>query len=29
MAFLEKVIKPEIGVFTNLGDAHQENFRKS
>lgn len=27
MTFLEKVIKPEIGIFTNLGDAHQENFR--
>ena len=27
MIFLEKIIKPEIGIFTNLGDAHQENFR--
>lgn len=23
---LEKIIKPQIGVFTNLGDAHSENF---
>ncbi len=23
---LEKIIRPEIGIFTNLGDAHQENF---
>jgi alanine racemase len=26
MINLEKVIRPTIGVFTNLGDAHQENF---
>ncbi len=26
MAKLEKMISPEIGVFTNIGDAHQENF---
>ena len=23
---LEKLIKPNIGIFTNIGDAHQENF---
>lgn len=27
MAHLATVIRPEIGVFTNIGDAHQENFR--
>lgn len=26
MQFLEPIIKPQIGVFTNLGAAHQENF---
>ncbi len=26
MENLEKVIQPKIGVFTNIGDAHQENF---
>lgn len=26
MKKLEKVIRPTIGIFTNLGDAHQENF---
>lgn len=26
MNFLEKVIQPTIGIFTNIGDAHQENF---
>ncbi|QGY45152.1 bifunctional UDP-N-acetylmuramoyl-tripeptide:D-alanyl-D-alanine ligase/alanine racemase [Maribellus comscasis] len=26
MKKLTKIIKPEIGIFTNLGDAHQENF---
>ena len=26
MEKLEAIIKPNIGVFTNLGDAHQENF---
>jgi len=26
MEKLEKIIKPETGIFTNLGDAHQENF---
>ncbi len=26
MEKLEPIIRPEIGVFTNLGDAHQENF---
>lgn len=26
MAALEAIIQPTIGVFTNLGDAHQENF---
>ena len=26
MEYLERVIKPTIGVFTALGDAHQENF---
>lgn len=24
---LEKIIQPNIGIFTNLGDAHQENFQ--
>jgi len=27
MERLEKVIRPDIGLFTNLGPAHQENFR--
>ena len=26
MQKLEKIIHPEIGIFTNIGDAHQENF---
>ena len=26
MEKLEKIIRPTIGIFTNLGDAHQENF---
>lgn len=26
MQHLEPIIKPTIGIFTNLGDAHQENF---
>ncbi|MCG6186083.1 bifunctional UDP-N-acetylmuramoyl-tripeptide:D-alanyl-D-alanine ligase/alanine racemase [Maribellus maritimus] len=26
MKKLTEIIKPEIGIFTNLGDAHQENF---
>lgn len=26
MGQLEKIIKPTIGIFTNIGDAHQENF---
>ncbi len=26
MSKLEKMIKPTIGIFTNIGDAHQENF---
>ena len=26
MKTLEKIISPNIGIFTNLGDAHQENF---
>jgi Alr-MurF fusion protein len=24
---LEKIIQPEIGIFTNIGEAHQENFK--
>lgn len=27
MENLQKIIKPTIGIFTNIGDAHQENFR--
>ncbi len=27
MQKLEKIILPEIGIFTNIGDAHQENFK--
>lgn len=27
MAKLEKIIQPGIGILTNIGDAHQENFR--
>lgn len=27
MSRLQKVINPDIGVFTNIGDAHQQNFR--
>ncbi len=26
MSNLEKIIRPNIGIFTNIGDAHQENF---
>ncbi len=26
MSVLQKIINPSIGVFTNIGDAHQENF---
>jgi Alr-MurF fusion protein len=26
MGKLEKIIKPDIGIFTNIGEAHQENF---
>ncbi len=26
MGNLQKIIDPEIGIFTNIGDAHQENF---
>ena len=26
MHYLEGIIRPSIGIFTNLGDAHQENF---
>ncbi len=26
MALLEKIIKPEIGIFTNIGDAHSSGF---
>lgn len=26
MEKLEKIVAPEIGIFTNIGDAHQENF---
>ena len=26
MKNLQKIINPEIGIFTNIGDAHQENF---
>lgn len=27
MTYLQKIIQPTIGVFTNIGDAHQENFK--
>ncbi len=27
MAELEKIIAPDVGVFTNIGDAHSENFK--
>lgn len=27
MEVLQKIINPTIGIFTNLGDAHQENFK--
>lgn len=27
MTRLQKIIRPTIGVFTNIGDAHQENFK--
>jgi alanine racemase len=27
MAKIEKIIRPGIGIFSNIGDAHQENFR--
>lgn len=26
MASLERIIRPTLGIFTNIGDAHQENF---
>jgi Alr-MurF fusion protein len=26
MEKLERIISPDIGVFTNIGQAHQENF---
>ncbi len=26
MARLQKMIRPDVGIFTNIGDAHQENF---
>jgi len=26
MQHLQNILKPEIGIFTNIGDAHQENF---
>lgn len=26
MDFLERVIRPTVGIFTNIGDAHRENF---
>ncbi|MDR1593146.1 MAG: bifunctional UDP-N-acetylmuramoyl-tripeptide:D-alanyl-D-alanine ligase/alanine racemase [Prevotellaceae bacterium] len=26
MTRLEKILQPDIGIFTNIGDAHQENF---
>ena len=29
MEKLEKIIRPTIGVFTNIGEAHQENFESS
>ncbi len=29
MARLQKVIKPDIGIITNIGDAHSENFNDS
>ena len=27
MHFLAEIIKPTVGIFTNIGEAHQENFR--
>ncbi|NJK84699.1 MAG: bifunctional UDP-N-acetylmuramoyl-tripeptide:D-alanyl-D-alanine ligase/alanine racemase [Bacteroidales bacterium] len=27
MEKLEEIIQPEVGIFTNIGEAHQENFR--
>lgn len=27
MEYLERMIRPDIGIFTNLGDAHQEGFQ--
>lgn len=27
MAELEKIIRPDTGIFSNIGDAHQENFK--
>ncbi|MFM9946259.1 MAG: bifunctional UDP-N-acetylmuramoyl-tripeptide:D-alanyl-D-alanine ligase/alanine racemase [Bacteroidia bacterium] len=29
MEILEEILKPTIGIFTNLGDAHSENFENS
>jgi len=29
MINLERIIKPTIGIFTNIGDAHQENFEST
>ncbi len=29
MAKLQKIMNPNIGIFTNIGDAHQENFKSS
>lgn len=29
MAILERMIKPDVGVITNIGDAHSENFQSS
>ncbi|MDR0511409.1 MAG: alanine racemase [Rikenellaceae bacterium] len=26
MGWLERILRPDVGVFTNIGDAHQENF---
>ncbi len=29
MEKLEKILSPDIGIFTNIGDAHQENFQST
>lgn len=29
MANLQRIIKPDIGIFTNIGEAHQENFKNT